>query len=249
MDGGVRPSRRRNPAALLLLSLAACLAPEPIPLTLFTQHPDRLPDPLPSTVDDPLALADLTGLVQRRGLAQVTSQTIRLHRVPAALLRDRDTTGRGVGTGLTDMARVLAAAVPDRPWEVATWSTWRLLLPHVLAVVDHATYDPDEDSADNITYLRNKAGTYLEWQGQWRAALPLFEQVHQHHLNRGGVDDPATLEAARIVARVLAGLGDYQHPRTLRGDALARSRRVLDEDHPDTLTSAHELALDLSPVG
>ena len=149
----------------------------------------------------------LTGLVQRRGLAQVTSQTIRLHRVSAALLRDRDTTGRGVGTGLTDMARVLAAAVPDRPWEVATWSTWRLLLPHVLAVVDHATYDPDEDSADNITYLRNKAGTYLEWQGQWRAALPLFEQVHQHHLNRGGVDDPATLEAARIVARVLAAVG------------------------------------------
>ena len=81
-----------NPAALLLLSLAAWLAPEPIPLTVFTQHPDRLPDPLPGTVGDPLAVAALTGLVQRRGLAQVTPQTIRLHRVPAALLRDRDTT-------------------------------------------------------------------------------------------------------------------------------------------------------------
>jgi hypothetical protein len=38
-----------NSAALLLLSLAACLAPEPIPLTLFTRHPNQLPDPLPST--------------------------------------------------------------------------------------------------------------------------------------------------------------------------------------------------------
>ena len=37
-----------DPAALLLLSLAAWLAPEPMPLTVFTQHPDRLPDPLPS---------------------------------------------------------------------------------------------------------------------------------------------------------------------------------------------------------
>ena len=142
-----------NPAALLLLSLAAWLAPEPIPLTVFTQHPERLPDPLPGTVGDPLAVAALTGLVQRRGLAQVTPQTIRLHRVPAALLRDRDTTRRGAGTGLTDMAGVLAAAVPDQPWEVATWPTWRLLLPHVLAVVDHATDDPDEESADDITYL------------------------------------------------------------------------------------------------
>ena len=103
-----------NPAALLLLSLAAWLAPEPIPLTVFTQHPERLPDPLPGTVGDPLAVAALTGLVQRRGLAQVTPQTIRLHRVPAALLRDRDTTDRGAGTGLTDMAGVLAAAVPKR---------------------------------------------------------------------------------------------------------------------------------------
>ncbi|MGH3801512.1 MAG: hypothetical protein ACRDTD_15530, partial [Pseudonocardiaceae bacterium] len=33
------------PAALDLLILAAHLAPEPIPLTLFTTHPDRLPDP------------------------------------------------------------------------------------------------------------------------------------------------------------------------------------------------------------
>jgi hypothetical protein len=71
-----------NPAALLLLSLAAWLAPEPIPLTVFTQHPDRLPDPLPSTAGDPLAVAALTGLVQRRGLAQVTPQTIRMHRGP-----------------------------------------------------------------------------------------------------------------------------------------------------------------------
>jgi hypothetical protein len=68
---------RDNPAALLLLSLVAWLAPEPVTLTVFTQHPDRLPDPLPGIVSDPLAVAALTGLVLRRGLAQVTPQTIR----------------------------------------------------------------------------------------------------------------------------------------------------------------------------
>jgi tetratricopeptide (TPR) repeat protein len=238
-----------NPAALLLLSLAGWLAPEPIPLTVFTQYPERLPDPLPSTVGDPLAVAALTGLVQRRGLAQVTPQTIRLHRVPAALLRDRDTSDRGAGTGLADMARVLAAAVPDEPWEVATWPTWRLLLPHVLVVVEHGTDDPDEESAGDITYLLNKAGIYLHSQGQSRAALPLFERVHERRLNWDGVDHPTTLEAARMVAQALFALGNYQQARTLNENTLARRRRVLGEDHHSTLRSAHQLAHNLDALG
>jgi hypothetical protein len=238
-----------NPAALLLLSLAAWLAPEPIPLTLFTQHPDQLPEPLPSTVGDPLAVAALTGLLQRRGLAQVTPQTIRLHQVPAALLRDRDTTGLGSGIGLRDMAGVLAAAVPDQPSEVATWPTWRLLLPHVLAVGARAGDDPDEESADDISYLLDRAGAYLYWQGQAHAALPLWERVYQRHLSRDGVDDPGTLEAADKMSRVLAELGKYRRARALAEETLARRRRVLGEDHPATLSSASNLARVLYPLG
>jgi tetratricopeptide (TPR) repeat protein len=238
-----------NPAALLLLSLAAWLAPEPIPLTLLTQHPDRLPDPLPGTLSDPLAVAALTGLVQRRGLAQVTPQTIRLHRVPATLLRDRDTTQRGAETGLRDMAAVLAAAVPDQPQEVAAWPIWRLLLPHVLAVVDHGSDDLNAESADDITYLLARAGKYLYSQGQFRAALPLSERVHQRHMSRGGVDEPETLHAARVVAQILYELGDYQQARALDEDTLTRTRRVLGEDHPDTLSSANDLARDLYGLG
>ncbi len=44
-------------------------------------------------------------------------------------------------------------------------------------------------------------------------------------------------------------MGDYQQARTLDEDTLARSRRVLGEDHPDTLTSANNLARDLSELG
>ncbi|MGB6161927.1 MAG: hypothetical protein WBF75_05020 [Pseudonocardiaceae bacterium] len=49
-----------------LLTLAAHLAPEPIPRTLFTIHPDRLPDPLATTARDPLAFTDLTRLLRPR---------------------------------------------------------------------------------------------------------------------------------------------------------------------------------------
>ena len=44
-------------------------------------------------------------------------------------------------------------------------------------------------------------------------------------------------------------MGDYQQARTLDEDTLTRSRRVLGDDHPDTLTSANNLARDLSALG
>jgi hypothetical protein len=54
------------PAALDLLTMAAQLAPEPIPFTLFTAHTDQLPEPLAAAAGDPLAFAGLTRLLRRR---------------------------------------------------------------------------------------------------------------------------------------------------------------------------------------
>jgi hypothetical protein len=54
---------------------------------------------------------------------------------------------------------------------------------------------------------------------------------------------------ARVVAQILYELGDYQRARILDEDTLARTRRVLGEDHPDTLSSANDLARDLLRVG
>lgn len=56
------------PAGLMLLVLAAQLAPEPIPLTLFTAHPDRLPEPLATAAADPLGFAKLMGRAASAGV-------------------------------------------------------------------------------------------------------------------------------------------------------------------------------------
>jgi hypothetical protein len=42
----------------------------------------------------------------------------------------------------------------------------------------------------------------------------------------------------------LRGLGNYQAARELDEDTLARRRRLLGEEHPDTKKSAGNLALD-----
>ena len=47
----------------------------------------------------------------------------------------------------------------------------------------------------------------------------------------------------------LKNFGQYQAARELDEDTLARRRRVLGEDHPDTLLSARNLAADLRNLG
>jgi hypothetical protein len=50
------------------------------------------------------------------------------------------------------------------------------------------------------------------------------------------------------LAADLRRLGEHQAARELDEDTLARRRRVLGEDHPDTLASANNLAMDLDEL-
>ena len=52
-----------------------------------------------------------------------------------------------------------------------------------------------------------------------------------------------------MVAETLHNLRDYRLARTLNEDTLARFRRVLGEDHPDTLITANNLARNLQYLG
>jgi Domain of unknown function (DUF4062)/NB-ARC domain len=122
------------PAALDLLTLAAHLAPEPIPCTLFTTHPDRLPEPLGTAARDPLAFTELTRLLRRGGLARVEPDSLQLHRLLQTILRSQPSEHDMAAVAI----RLLRATVPaDDPWDnPPTWPLWRQLLPHVLAATD-----------------------------------------------------------------------------------------------------------------
>jgi hypothetical protein len=56
---------------------------------------------------------------------------------------------------------------------------------------------------------------------------------------------PGALAAASNLATVVRHRGEHQAARELGEDTLARRRRVLGEDHPDSLASADNLAVSL----
>ena len=60
-----------DPTALDLLTVVAWCGPEPVPLSLITDHPDALPGRLRPVAVDPLVLARCTAILHRRGMATV----------------------------------------------------------------------------------------------------------------------------------------------------------------------------------
>ncbi|MGH3833207.1 MAG: FxSxx-COOH system tetratricopeptide repeat protein [Pseudonocardiaceae bacterium] len=236
----------QSPAALELLTLAAYLAPEPIPLTLFTTYPTPLPARLASEVGDPLAFTALTRLLRQYGLARVEPTTLVLHRLTAAILRAQPHQHQDLPTVAV---RLLRGAVPaDDPQDNSSaWPAWRLLLPHVLVATD--TYRTLTDVEEDVAWLLARAAAYLQIRGELAPARPLLERARDLRRSVLGEDHPDTLQTASGLSFNLWELGQHERARELGEDTLARCRRVLGEDHPDTLRAASFLAGTLGELG
>ncbi|WP_439377996.1 FxSxx-COOH system tetratricopeptide repeat protein [Amycolatopsis lexingtonensis] len=240
---------RDHPAALNTLTLVAWLAPEPVPLTLLTHQTGEAG----AAARDPLAFADITAALRTRGMADVTTTTIQLHRVPAALLRAR--TRRDIAaeddedaTWPVTAVRLVYAGLPENPWNnPASWLQWRAVLPHVLFVCDlESAWQP---VAEEVSYLLDRVASYLQTRGDPRAALPLFQRAHPIRRNLLGDDHPNTLTSTHNLAVALKDLGEYSQARDLHEGTFARSKRVRGDDDPSTLVSASQLALTLTAFG
>jgi tetratricopeptide (TPR) repeat protein len=236
----------QSPAALELLTVAAYLAPEPIPLVLFTANPSKLPKPLATAAGDPLAFAELIRLVHDCGLARVDPASMQVHRLLAAILRAQSHQQHDLPTLVI---RLLRFVVPADPWENPQfWPTWRQLLPHVLIAVDPSRRNLDTVELD-VAWLLDRAASYLQIRGEPEPAQPLFERALNLRRAQLGDDHPDTLESINNLALDLWGLGHYGQAQQLAEEVFTRRRRVQGDDHPDTLQSAHNLASHLQESG
>jgi hypothetical protein len=239
-----------DPTSLDLLTLIAWLGPEPVPVSLLFDDPGRLPTGLDDLARDPLARAGCLSALSRRGLATISRHTVRLHRVPAALLRARS---RGAGNWQDRALELLWATVPEEVWNnPSSWPVWQQLLPHVLSATDARRWpEPppaDGPSGEQLPWLLGRAAAFLQSRGEPRSARSLFQRSLVLY-RRLGADHAGTLAAATNLAENLRVLGDHRRARELDEETLIRRRRGLGHDHPDTLASANALALDLHDLG
>jgi TIR domain-containing protein len=125
--------RDTDPAAVQLLELAAFLAPEPVPLSLFGEHADLLGEPLRSAAADPDELADTLGALVGYSLARRHADGFQVHRLVQAVIRQQLPPDTQQAIAHQAVA-LLAAASPGDPENPASWAGYTQLAPHVLAV-------------------------------------------------------------------------------------------------------------------
>jgi tetratricopeptide (TPR) repeat protein len=238
--------RTQAPAAEALLGLCAFLAPRDIPRDLPSQASERLPFPLAEVVTDPLAYNEVVRALSRYSLVAVTPTTLGVHSLVQAVVRAR--------LGLDDKRRFAEAAVgllatsfPEQSWEVDAWPACQRLLPHVLAVAEHA--ELLGVGGDETGWLLDRASAYLQGRGQPRQAKPIAERGLAMTRATLGPDDPSTGERHHGLGQVLRELGDLPRARVELEQALRIFETALGPGHLEVAILRGTLAQVLRDMG
>src|SRR6478609_7242150 len=234
--------RTVSPAAVALLEISAFLAPAPIPLTLFTEHPDLMDEPLRSIATDPDALADVVGAMVGYSLARRHRDGYQLHRLLQTVIRNQIPLMRH-RAARSQVVALLAASCPI-DWGYADWQTYARLAPHIIAAGHWGEDDPA---------LRKLMFALNVYQGltavDARAHRLATEELHERWQRRLGADHPDTLRVAINLIFAMAWMGEYDEACTRGKDTLQRMRQVLGPDHRETLGVASMLASALAWMG
>ncbi|MEU4131468.1 FxSxx-COOH system tetratricopeptide repeat protein [Streptomyces wuyuanensis] len=230
----VRRLETEQPDAVRLLELCALLAPEPIPLDLFTGSPDVLNVP----AADPLAWDTTVGALAGLGLARRTSASLVLHRLIQAAVRAA--MPEGVRTDArVRLCRALLAAVPqDIHADPNARPRWQELLPHVLAL---ATDDPPAECAAETAVLLRLASEFLIQIGDCPVALPLCERALAIDESLGGREAEVGFDLITL-AQIHRDLGAPERARPLAERALRLHDSCLPADSPAIATDLATLA-------
>jgi len=245
-----------HPAAEPLIVYAAMLAPEPIPLFLFSEAREKIGEPLASALagdglDEAVAVLRTFALLDRESIPderepEITTDCIRLHRLirQVAAVRLKD----GLGT---DARRSLVAAVaqvyPDDVDNPNTWPRIRRLDALGLALVGNSTLlDGAEEAA---SHLMDRLAKYRQSIAAYDQARLLFEQALGIDEKVFGPDHPNTAASLNNLAILLEDLGDFQGSRPLKARALAIEERTFGPDHPRTAIGINNLGYLLQAQG
>src|ERR1700722_15548581 len=247
-----------HPAAEPLIVHAALLAPEPIPLYLFSEGREKLGEPLATALaNDGLeegiaalrafALVDREAIVDERA-AEIATDCIRLHRLirQVAAARPADEARDAMRAGLIG---AVAAVYPPDVWrDPATWPRARRLDALALALTagDSIPSGAESRAADLLLfvgqYRQHALAAYAESRSFFERALAINEKVP-------GPEHPETAASLANLAALLRDQGDLAGARSLAERALTIKEKVLGPEHPDTAMSLNNLAVVLEAQG
>ena len=253
----IKEAAKLHPAAEPLIVHAALLAPEPIPLFLFSEARGELASPLDSMLagdglDEAVAALRAFALVDREAVVDerdvsIRTDAIRLHRLVREVAATRRE-GESRNQSWRALVAALAAVYPSDGIENPTsWPRCASLTPHLISVCE--TEMVKAAAAAECAHLLNRAGRYFRLRGAYSEARPLYERALAIREKVLGPEHPDTAISLNNLAYLLQAQGDLVAARPLYERALAIREKVLDSEHPETAISLNNLAYLLQAQG
>ncbi|WP_432022981.1 FxSxx-COOH system tetratricopeptide repeat protein [Streptomyces parvus] len=230
-----------HPEATALLRLGAFLGPDPIPIAWLESARPHL-STIPGDPDDLMWPHASLQHLGRYGLARIDHETVQIHRLTQAVLRDQTDAGQTARVR-DDVTTILRTIEPGDPESPDSWPAWASLTSHLTSqhvlVADRPELRPT---------LR-QAAMFLIRSGQPRIAAELLTSLRETWTAELGPDDPEVLTCMQYLGHATSDLGELRNAHLIIEDTLARRRRTLGDDHSDTLQSANDLATILNQFG
>ena len=243
--------RLRNdaPAAVMLLELAAYLAPQPVPLRLIETAAAHGTGELSSVAGDELALEDALARLAAYSLVRRLRGGFVMHRLVQAAVR-RSLTDLQRRERITQALSALRVAAPMEPLGAPeTWPIWQTLLPHVSTLTTYVAGRQAGADADDAAWLLDRAATYLQARGEPAPARRFFERALSLSAATHGPDHPVVGARRGNLGLVLRDLGDLAGARENLERALELSEAALGPHDPDVATDRANLGLLLRDLG
>jgi tetratricopeptide (TPR) repeat protein len=245
-----------HPAAEPLIVCAALLAPEPIPLFLFSEAHKKFDEPLASLdgdgLDEAVAALRTFALLDRETISderdpKITTDCIRLHRLVRQIAA-----GRSEDLGTNAKCRLIAALAEVYPSRIFddpnSWPRARRLDAFAIDIVSSDKLPPGVESEASL--LLKYMGAYRQAAlGANAQALPLLQRALAMCEVAFGPQAPNTATALNDLARLLRVRGDLVGARPYFDRALAIWETALGPDHPYTAMGLGNLGALLAAQG
>jgi tetratricopeptide (TPR) repeat protein len=207
-DITIKAIQARHPAAVKLLHILACYAPDAIPRSILGGAEDA----------DKLAVDEALGVLASYSMITLTAEAVSMHRLVQAVILTRqlpedDDPAFGRESPLATALEWLNDAIPAGPGtDMTSWPLLRALVPHA----DNVTaLFPARDKPEQLARIQAALATFLDSQGQYEQSLALRESALAISEAILGQDHPTTLTRLSDLAYGYWRLGRHSEALTI----------------------------------
>ena len=241
-----------------LLALCACLDSNDIPLELMKINLIGIVDENESEgiglfekinllMGDELVLNHAVGVLRRYSLLTISNEeSLSVHPLVQTIYRDQ-IRSQELTQWIIATIHWLFWAYRFDQYDITTQSIAMRLIPHMKVAIRLA--DICGLANNQVAYLNNSVGLYLQQYGKLHEAKHFFEQALSIRKDVLRADHPDIATSLNNLGGILQAMGDFPLAKSYYENALKVLEKSLEPNYADTATSLNNLGLLLQTTG